>query len=188
MSFPKALFAALRVLLGQIDLDRHLRGDARVKPYGNLVIARRADGFHFNAALFYLHAVLLIERVGNLLRCHGAIQTAAFSAARRHTDNAALELAGKRLGFRTADAFAVRLGFLGLVDRVERGRSRFNRELLGEKEIAGVTVGSLNNLILLTGTLYILEQNNLPQKSSSCSSSSWLSSSGDLRRWRKSKY
>ena len=88
-----------------LNLGGHFRRNARIEPHADRKIARVADVGHINAALFHLHAILLKQLVGNLLRGDGAVKPAALRAARHDLDG----LAGKRL------ADFLRLGALNIL-------------------------------------------------------------------------
>ena len=65
-----------------LNLGGHFRRNARIEPHADRKIACVADVGHINAALFHLHAILLKQLVGNLLRGDGAVKPAALRAAR----------------------------------------------------------------------------------------------------------
>lgn len=67
--------------LADFHLGGHLRRNARVKPNIHREITRVADVGDVDSALFDLHAVLLVQRVGNLLRGYRTIELAALRAA-----------------------------------------------------------------------------------------------------------
>ena len=139
-----------------LNLGGHFRRNARIEPHADRKIACVADVGHINAALFHLHAILLKQLVGNLLRGDGAVKPAALRAARHDLDG----LAGKRLaGFLRLGALnvlAVLLRGLRVLDGVQIRRARLARQPLGKEEVAGKSVGSLDDLILLAGSLDIL--------------------------------
>ena len=84
---------------------------------------------------------------------------------------------------------------LGVLNSIQIRGARLSRQPLGKEKIAGKSVGSLNNLVFLAGSLDILEQNDfhscilLKTYCSSCvrgSNGFGLSSSIFSRRWTTS--
>ena len=134
--------------LADFHLGGHFRRDACVEPNVHREITRVADVGDVDFALFNLHAVLLVQRVGNLLRGHRTIELAALRAASRDADDLAADFLADLFRLGTLDILAVLLRGFGVLDGVQIGRVRFTRQSLGEKEIAGVSVGRLDDLIV----------------------------------------
>ena len=115
-----------------LNLSGHFRRNTR-QSHTLTETPALVDVGHIIAALFHLHAILLEQLVGNLLRGDRAVKPAALRAARHDLDG----LAGKRLaGFLRLGAlnvFAVLLRGLRVFDGAQVRRARLRAPALGRR-------------------------------------------------------
>ena len=129
--------------------------DVSVQLDGGRIFAQRLDRIHRHLALVNGDAVLCLERLNDVLGGDGTVQTVVRTGTGLNFDDGILQLGGDVACLCALHLNLVCLGCLFVLYDVDRLIIGGNRELLGEKEVTGVAVGDLYDLILLSGAFDI---------------------------------